>query len=108
MSRSSRPAAAPPEDADPRPADIEAALVGFLTAYHPAGARAAGRLAHARNLWREVGSLTLLQLVAFVEDKFAVRVRPIDFAPQHFESVATIARLIEARLGAARRGDPRR
>ena len=61
-----------------------------------------GRLARSRNLWREVSSLTLLQLVAFVEGKFAIKVRPIDFAPQNFESVSAIARFVAARRSPAR------
>ena len=70
---------------------------GFLAAYHPQGRRGSARMAPSRNLWREVGSLTLLQLVAFVEDKFAITVRPIDFAPQNFESVSAIAQFVAAR-----------
>lgn len=92
--RSERGAPAPTGDA----AAVEAAIVQFLVAYHPAGRRGGKRLAASRNLWREVGSLTLLQLVAFVEDRFAIRVRPIDFAPQNFESVAAIATFVAARM----------
>jgi len=55
------------------------------------------QLAANRNLWREVSSLTLLQLVAFVEQKFAIKVRPIDFAPQNFATVSAIARFVAAR-----------
>ena len=50
-----------------------------------------------RNLWRQMSSLTLLQLVAFVEQKFSIKVRPIDFAPQNFSTVAGIARFVAAR-----------
>jgi hypothetical protein len=94
VSRSSDADAIAPADDEPA---IAEAILGFLVAYHPAGRGGAARLARSGNLWREVSSLTLLQLVAFVEDRFAIRVRPIDFAPQHFESVAAIARLVAAR-----------
>jgi acyl carrier protein len=93
---------APPEAAAGALAAVEAtiaaAIVQFLVGYHPAGRRGGKRLAQSRNLWREVGSLTLLQLVAFVEDRFAIRVQPIDFAPQNFESVTAIAAFVAARM----------
>jgi acyl carrier protein len=43
----------------------------------------------------------MLQLVAFIEQKFAIQVRPIDFAPQNFSSIAAIARFVAARRPAA-------
>ena len=42
----------------------------------------------------EINSLTLLELVAYVEQKFAITVRPIDFAPQNFSSIDAIARFV--------------
>jgi len=78
-------------------ASIEAVIRMFLAGYPAEGRGSLGRLAASRNLWREVSSLTLLQLVVFVEQKFAIKVRPIDFAPQNFSSVAAIARFVAAR-----------
>jgi hypothetical protein len=75
---------------------IEASIRAFLSAYRVEGRGHLGRLAASRNLWREVSSLTLLELVAFVEQKFAIKVRPIDFAPQNFATVSTIAQLVAA------------
>lgn len=104
------PAAVPPHDE--AIVAIETVIRQFLAAYSGEGpegpqgpeghAGRAGRarpkrLAANRNLWREVSSLTLLQLVAFVEQKFAIKVRPIDFAPQNFASVAAIARFVAVR-----------
>jgi acyl carrier protein len=74
--------------------EVEAAIKSFLAAYHPNGARGAARIANARNLWLEINSLTLLELVAHVEQKFAITVRPIDFAPQNFSSIDAIARFV--------------
>lgn len=74
--------------------EIEAAIKSFLAAYHPNGARGAARIARVQNLWREINSLTLLELVAYVEQKFAITVRPIDFAPQNFSSIDAIARFV--------------
>ena len=39
----------------------------------------------------------MLQLVSYVEQKFSIKVRPIDFAPQHFSTIAAIARFVVAR-----------
>jgi acyl carrier protein len=85
-----------PSSADPAPdaREIKAAVVSFLAGYHRNGARGAGRIASAQNLWLEIDSLTLLELVVYVEQKFAITVRPIDFAPQNFSSIDAIARFV--------------
>lgn len=72
----------------------------FLAGYRVDGPGGLGPLTGSRNLWREVSSLTLLELVAFVEQKFSIRVRPIDFAPQNFSSVSTIAEFVARRRAA--------
>jgi acyl carrier protein len=74
--------------------EVEAAIKSFLAAYHRNGARGAGRIAGAQNLWLEINSLTLLELVSYVEQRFAITVRPIDFAPQNFSSIDAIARFV--------------
>ena len=74
--------------------EVAAAIKSFLAAYHPGGARGAARIAAVQNLWLEINSLTLLELVAYVEQKFAITVRPIDFAPQNFSSIDAIARFV--------------
>jgi acyl carrier protein len=86
----------PPGSADPPPdkREVEAAIKSFLAAYHPNGARGAARIASVQNLWLEINSLTLLELVAYVEQKFAITVRPIDFAPQNFSTIDAIAQFV--------------
>jgi hypothetical protein len=79
---------------------IESVIQKFLVGYRVDRRGNLGRLAASRNLWREVSSLTLLELVAFVEQKFAIKVRPIDFAPQNFSSVSTIAQFVVRRRDA--------
>ena len=76
---------------------IESVIRNFLAAHHPDGRRGIRGLASTANLWREVSSLSLLQLVAYVETKFEIAVRPIDFAPQNFGTVAAIVKLVETR-----------
>lgn len=66
----------------------------FLAEFHPQGMRGIKAIPATANLWREVSSLTLLQLVAFLEERFAFKVRPIDFAPQNFSTLQTIAKYI--------------
>jgi len=86
----------PPSSADPPPdqREVEAAIKSFLVAYHRNGARGAARISSVQNLWLEINSLTLLELVTYVEQKFAITVRPIDFAPQNFSSIDAIARFV--------------
>lgn len=96
------PAAVQASTTEPEPdaaviESIATVIRTFLAAYHPEPRNAGRRLSASRNLWREVDSLTLLQLVAFVEQKFAFKVRPIDFAPQNFSTVAAIAHFVATR-----------
>jgi hypothetical protein len=77
--------------------EVETAVRHYLAGYRSDGRGSLGRVARSDNLWREVSSLTLLQLVAFIEQRFAIVVRPIDFAPQNFASISAIARFVAAR-----------
>ena len=78
-------------------ARVDRTIRKYLAAYHPQGPAAAAKLGAAENLWREVTSLTMLQLVAYIEETFAFRVAPIDFAPQNFASIAAITRFVATR-----------
>lgn len=78
------------------PREVVIAVKRFLGGYHPEGVRGIAKIGAQRNLWTEVNSLTLLELVVFVEDKFAIKVQPIDFAPQNFSSLEAIARFVVA------------
>jgi hypothetical protein len=91
------PAGGAPDAAEPDtvPA-IEAAIRRYLSGYRTDGRGSLGRLAPSRSLWREVSSLTLLELVSFLEQHFGITVRPIDFAPQNFESISAIAQFVAA------------
>ena len=92
-----RAPAAEPDGADPDTVHaIETAVRRYLTGYRSDRRGSLGRLAASRNLWREVSSLTLLELVSFLEQHFAITVRPIDFAPQNFASISAIARFVAA------------
>ena len=59
-------------------ASIEAVIRTFLAGYPAEGGRRnLGRLAASRNLWREVSSLTLLQLVAFARTAAIAALKPV-------------------------------
>lgn len=77
--------------------EIETTIRAFLAEYHPRGRRGIDRIGATDNLWREVNSLNLLLLVEYIEEKFALQVTPIDFAPQHFSTIASIAKFVVAR-----------
>ena len=79
---------------------IEETIRAFLAEYHPRGRRGIDKIAATDNLWREVNSLNLLLLVEYIEAKFAIRVAPIDFAPQHFSTLASIAKFVVTRRSA--------
>jgi len=77
--------------------DVEQTIRAFLAEYHPQGRRGIDKIAASDNLWREVNSLNLLLLVEYIESKFAITVAPIDFAPQHFSTLASIAKYVAAK-----------
>jgi acyl carrier protein len=81
-------------------ADVETTIRSFLAEHHPQGRRGIDRIGPTDNLWREVNSLNLLLLVEYIEAKFAIAVAPIDFAPQHFSTIAAIAKFVVARSAA--------
>ncbi len=47
-----------------------------------------------------IDSLGVMQLVAFVESEFAVRVADVDLVPQNFDSVEQVSAFVERKLAA--------
>jgi acyl carrier protein len=80
--------------------EVEDTIRSFLAEHHPQGRRGIDKIAPTDNLWREVNSLNLLLLVEYIEAKFEIAVAPIDFAPQHFSTIASIAKFVVARSAA--------
>ena len=76
---------------------MEETVRAFLAGHHPRGRRGIDAIAPTDNLWRAVDSLNLLLLVEYIEEKFAIRVAPIDFAPQNFSTIASIVTFVTAR-----------
>lgn len=44
-----------------------------------------------------VDSLGILEFAAFLEERFSLQLRDDDFTPENFDSIATIARFVDAR-----------
>jgi acyl carrier protein len=51
-------------------------------------------------------SLVLLDLVAFLEDTFRIKVRPVDLVPGKLATIAQLAAMVRSRLTASRRPPP--
>ena len=47
-----------------------------------------------------IDSLGVMQLVAFVESEFSVRVADVDLVPQNFDSVDRVSAFVERKLAA--------
>ncbi|OGP74753.1 MAG: hypothetical protein A2W09_02850 [Deltaproteobacteria bacterium RBG_16_50_11] len=48
-----------------------------------------------------IDSLGIMQLVAYIEETFSIKIKDEDIIPDHFESIATISAFIEGREGIA-------
>ncbi len=86
-----------PNSEQPTSTDIEETVRAFLADHHPRGRRGIDQIAATDNLWRAVDSLNLLLLVEYIEARFGILVAPIDFAPQHFSTIASIAKFVVTR-----------
>ena len=78
--------------------DVRSKLRGYVTARFP--------LARSRNLGDEdslldaqvIDSLGILELVAYLEDAFAIEVTDDDLSPENFDSIGALARFVGTRL----------
>ena len=50
-----------------------------------------------------IPSVRLLDLVGFIEDTFAIKIRPVDLAPDKLATIAQLAAMVRARQSAPRR-----
>jgi hypothetical protein len=76
---------------------IEIAIRGFLVAHHPDARRVILRMGRDKNVWEVVSSMTVLDLVRYLEAEFRFTVRPIDFVPHNFATIGRMARFVAAR-----------
>jgi acyl carrier protein len=72
-------------------------ILDFLTAELDRSGRSAALTAHAPLLESGVlDSVTLMGLIAFLEDRFAIALDPEQIVPEHFDTVEAIAALVGA------------
>ena len=72
-------------------ADITRQVRDFLAARYPALREAIAQLGDDQRIWDVVDSLSLLDLVEYVEHAFSIRIAPIDFIPENFETLHRLA-----------------
>jgi acyl carrier protein len=82
-------------------AGIEARVRSFLGERHPAARRELARLGKHDSLWGVVSSMALLELVDFIEAAFRIEVKPLDYVPDNFGTLACITRFVAGRTGQA-------
>lgn len=84
---------------------MEEEVRACLAELWPARAEVVGRMRADLSIWEEIDSLSLLELVEYLENRFGFRVAPIDFIPENFGSIRRIAtfvsRQLDERRGAA-------
>lgn len=83
-------------------APIEQAIHDFLVARPDLLSGAGGRLRMDQSLIAGglIDSLAVIDIVAFLEERFAVRFEAEDLTGENFDSIAAMARLVRARGGA--------
>ncbi len=89
--------------ADRPAAAIESAIQEFLAARPDLVAGGGRRLRVDQSLISDglIDSLAVLDIVAFLEERFQVRFEPEDLTGENFDTVAAMARLVGARMVAA-------
>jgi hypothetical protein len=76
---------------------IEVSIRRFLMRNHPGATTAIARMRRDQVVWDVVDSLTLLDLVSYLEQEFEIEVRPVDFVPRNFATIARMSRFVTAR-----------
>lgn len=85
----------------PSTAPIEQSIRDFLTSRPDLVAGGAARLYADQSLIAGglIDSLAVLDIVAFLEERFAIRFEPEDLTGENFDSIAAMARLVKSRAG---------
>jgi len=83
------------------PAAIEQSIREFLVSRPDLVAGGAARLRSDQSLIAGglIDSLAVLDIVAFLEERFAIRFEPEDLTGENFDNIAAMARLVKSRLG---------
>jgi acyl carrier protein len=84
-----------------RPADAEAEIRGFLADNFPLSGDVSA-LAPDQSLLEAgvIDSTGVLELIGFIETRFALQVPDEDLVPEHFDSIGGIVAYVDGRAGA--------
>jgi len=68
----------------------------FLADRYPGSRGELARLGSDDPLWGVVSSMVLLELVDFLEAAYRIEVKPLDYIPENFATLASVARYVRA------------
>ena len=77
---------------------IEEQIRAFLGECAPDFSAAVSELPRTEPVWGVVDSLSLLELVEYMEKAFGFALTPLELVPDNFETIASIGDLVEAHL----------
>jgi acyl carrier protein len=80
--------------------DMEAEIRAFLTANAPNRADEMAALDRRARIWDAVDSLSLLELVEYIEQRFRIRVAPLDLLPENFATIENVVHFIRKQVQA--------
>ena len=81
-------------DEDTSEATVEAEVRAFLRESIPRSQPVIADLDVNAPLWEAVDSLSVLELVEYIEKRFELRVPPLDFVPENFATIGRIVRYV--------------
>ena len=73
---------------------IEEEIRACLAELWPARAEVIARMPADTPLWDKIDSLSLLDLVEYLEHRFGFLVSPVDFIPENFQSIERIVAFV--------------
>jgi acyl carrier protein len=79
------------------PAQIEAQVRAFLRESVPRLAEVIGRMDGRTRIFDVVDSLSLLELVTYIEKAFHITVKPLEFIPENFETLDRLVAFVDER-----------
>ena len=76
---------------------VEGEIRAFLRESLPRSAPSLADLPRDAPLWEAVDSLSVLELVEYIEKRFALKVPALDFIPENFATIGRITRYLKRR-----------
>ena len=84
----------------PRRDRVAQRVRSFLADRYPGSRAELARLGLDDPLWGVVSSMVLLELVDFLETAYRIEVEPLDYVPENFATLASVARFVGTRIAA--------